>query len=110
MDTTSQGKRAESLVLEELESAGHVLITTNWRRPDCEIDLVTRHNRVVFFTEVKYRSTYGFGGGLDYITDKKLNQMKYAAERWMQENNHADACILQAAEVDADDNVTLVEC
>lgn len=81
--STEVGRRAEQVAAEYLESRGYRVHSLNWRTRWCEIDIVATKNSVVYFVEVKYRRTNAFGGGLDYITSRKLAQMHFAAEFWM---------------------------
>jgi Holliday junction resolvase-like predicted endonuclease len=54
-------------------------LRTRW----CEIDIIAQRDTAVYFCEVKYRKNVQQGGGLDYITHAKLEQMKFAAELWV---------------------------
>lgn len=57
----------------------------------------------MYFVEVKYRSSTKQGMGLEYITNKKLAQMHFAAELWLA--GHQDSATdyrLAAAEVAGD--------
>ncbi len=79
--TTKQiGDEAESLVAEYLETQSHTIVARNWRTKYCEIDIISRHQNRLYFTEVKYRKNDDQGGGLAAITPKKLQQMVFAAE------------------------------
>lgn len=109
MSTTDIGRNAEKNVAEHLKSQGHKIVAMNWRTRWCEIDIVSRTKSCVFFTEVKYRSSKDWGDGLDYITTKKLKQMHFAAEMWLQENKWQNESVLQAASVDEDNEIEIVE-
>jgi uncharacterized protein (TIGR00252 family) len=109
MSTTADGREAEALVAKYLENKKHKILSKNWRTRWCEIDLVSTKMKCVYFTEVKYRSSNDWGGGLEYITPKKLKQMKFAAELWLNENNWKNEVILQAAEVDKTGKIYLTE-
>jgi len=50
----------------------------------------------VYFIEVKYRKTDQFGSGLEYITPKKLQQMRFAAEMWLSQNDWGEDAMLAA--------------
>lgn len=69
---------------------GHKILSRNWKTKYCEIDIVSRFNDIIYFTEVKYRKKSDQGGGLAVITSKKLAQMKFAAEYYMLTNKFAD--------------------
>lgn len=84
--TKMVGDAAEEIVAEYLQNAGHRIIERNWKTKWCEIDIISEHQEVVYFTEVKYRRTNVSGDGLAAITPKKLRQMKFAATLY--ETNH----------------------
>ena len=109
MSTTDAGRKAEDLVAGKLQELGHHIIEQNWRSRWCEIDVVSTHKNCVYFTEVKFRSSSSWGSGLEYVTDKKLRQMNFAAEFWMSQNGWTGDACLQAAEVDAGGEITIVE-
>ncbi len=86
MSTTAIGKQAEAAVAAYLQAQDYTIVAQNWRTRWCEIDIVARKNNTIYFVEVKYRKTNMYGDGLAYITPKKLQQMSFAAEMWV--NNH----------------------
>ena len=59
---------------------GHEIIARNWRTKYCEIDIISRKNDTLYFTEVKHRKNGKAGDGLAAITIKKQNQMAFAAK------------------------------
>lgn len=107
--STELGSRAEQLVVKLLQSQGHVILAKNWKTRWCEIDIISRYKGVLFFIEVKYRSSDVWGGGLSYITERKIEQMRFSAENWLHMNKWRGECTLLAAEVNADNAITLVE-
>ncbi len=109
MNTSTSGKQAEELVAQYLKKNDHKVLFKNWKNRWCEIDIISRHKKVVYFTEVKYRASSDWGDGLSYITKIKLNQMKFAAEFWIAENNWSGEVQLLGAGVDRNFNVKLVE-
>ena len=109
MSTTSSGREAEVKVAKLLESQGHKVLSLNWRTRWCEIDIVSTRKSTVYFTEVKYRSSQDWGGGLDYITDKKLRQIRFSAEFWIHETRWKGDAVLQGAEVDENYEINIVE-
>jgi uncharacterized protein (TIGR00252 family) len=109
MSTTSTGREAESLVASALTNEGHKIVAMNWRTRWCEIDIISTKQRIVYFTEVKYRKSATWGGGLDYISSKKLEQMQFAAEMWIAVNRWSGEVQLKAAEVDVQGRITFVD-
>jgi uncharacterized protein (TIGR00252 family) len=109
MSTTATGRNAEELVAAHLSLEGHSIIAMNWRTRWCEIDIVSTKKKTVYFTEVKFRSSGIWGGGFDYITPRKLKQMKFAAEFWLTDNKWKGPAALLAAEVTLSGDITIVE-
>ena len=85
--STSTGNEAESRAADYLQKHGYKIIERNWRTRYCEIDIVAEKQKVVWLVEVKYRSSTSQGYGYEYITPKKLQQMQFATEIWVQNNN-----------------------
>ncbi len=84
MRTTEQGITAEKAVADLLKQHGYKVIARNWKTKSCEIDIVSSKGKIVYFIEVKYRSSSAQGSGFEYITDRKLKRMSFAAEVWKQ--------------------------
>jgi uncharacterized protein (TIGR00252 family) len=103
MTTFELGRRAEAAAADFLARKGCEVIAQNWRTRWCEIDIVAVREAVVYFCEVKYRSSNRQGMGLDYITPKKLTQMRFAAELWIAKYNWLGECSLCAIEVSGSD-------
>lgn len=99
MSSTSSGRRAEDYVSRYLQNNGYKLVAQNWRTRWCEIDLIMMKLGVVYFIEVKYRSSVKWGGGLEYITNKKQKQMNFAAQMWISQNKWDGDARLAAVEV-----------
>jgi uncharacterized protein (TIGR00252 family) len=83
MTTFATGRQAESVAAKFLQAKGCAIIAQNWRTRWCEIDIVATREQVVYFCEVKYRQRLSQGSGLEYITSKKLAQMRFAAASWV---------------------------
>jgi uncharacterized protein (TIGR00252 family) len=109
MKTTFIGKKAEARVAEFLNNEGYKILAQNWRTKVCEIDVVAKKEDIVYFIEVKYRSSEKQGGGLEYITPKKLNQIHFAAQIWVQQNNWNGDYRLLAAAVSGSEGISVVE-
>lgn len=99
MSSTDTGRKAEKAAATYLEMRGYKIIERNWRRPRCEIDIITEKDGVIHFVEVKYRATDEQGGGLEAITSSKLKQMQRAAWIWVEETKWRGEYVLSAVEV-----------
>jgi putative endonuclease len=87
VSTTIQGHRAEAAAAHYLVQRGFQILEQNWRTRRCEIDIVARKKKCIYFTEVKFRAKHDWGDGLAYITERKLAQMRFAAELWVAQHN-----------------------
>jgi len=97
--TTSIGRTAETVAANYLEQQSFKILQQNWRTRWCEIDLVVTKANTIYFVEVKYRSSSVYGAGLDYITPKKLNQMRFAADFWLAKYNWRGDIAISAIEL-----------
>ncbi len=93
------GHDAEKVAAKYLKEHGFEIVELNWKTPACEIDIVAKKRAIIYFVEVKYRSSDRQGGGLDYITPKKLQQMQFAANCWVIEHDFGGDYELSAVEV-----------
>ncbi len=108
MKTTFIGKEAEDRVTQKLQKDGYQILAQNWRTRVCEIDIVASRNKIVYFIEVKYRSSEKQGSGIEYITPKKLNQIKFGAQIWNQQNDWNGDYRILGAEV-SDKDIKIIE-
>lgn len=100
MTNYAHGHQAEKIAAQYLKKRGYKILELNWRQPRAEIDIVAQcKHEPVTFVEVKYRETLQQGGGLDYITPRKLEQMQFAAELWVTEHQHDGEYVLAAIEL-----------
>lgn len=100
MTNHQSGHEAERRVAEWLEGQKFKIMELNWRTRRCEIDIVARRKKTLYFIEVKSRSSQAWGSGLDYITPKKLQQMRFAAEVWLSEHDWSGDARLAVVSVD----------
>jgi uncharacterized protein (TIGR00252 family) len=99
MTTFETGRRAEAAAAAFLEYKGCAIVAQNWRNRWCEIDIVAVRDQTIYLCEVKYRLHARQGAGLDYITSKKLKQMKFAATHWVARHDWRGPFELCAIEV-----------
>ena len=105
MSNHAAGHLAEQHAAKFLERHGYKILEINWRTQLCEIDIVAKKGDVVYMVEVKYRVSELFGSGFDYITPKKLRQMRFSAEMWVSNNNWEGDYTLAAIELSGNDYV-----
>lgn len=100
------GHHAEKVAARYLRQQGYKVYALNWRHPRAEIDIVAQQpGEPVVFVEVKYRTTTAQGGGLEYVTPRKLSQMQFAAEIWIAHHHYDGEYTLGALEVSGPDYV-----
>ena len=80
------GDRGEQVVVDYLVTAGHEIVARKYKTKLFEVDIVSRKDRALYFTEVKYRGSNDFGAGLDFIDKKKQEKMRLAVEGFMTAN------------------------
>jgi Holliday junction resolvase-like predicted endonuclease len=96
------GHDAEKRAAEYLEEQGYRIRELNWKTRYCEIDIVAEKDDTIYFVEVKSRKNSFQGTGFEYITPKKLKQMQFAAEMWVQANDWNGGYQLAAVSIDGD--------
>jgi ribonuclease HII len=80
------GDRGEQVVVDYLETSGHEIVARNYKTKLFEVDIISRKDRALYFTEVKYRGSNDFGAGLDFIDRKKQQKMHLSVEGFMTAN------------------------
>ncbi|HSX29318.1 MAG TPA: YraN family protein [Candidatus Saccharimonadales bacterium] len=103
MTTFTTGRLAEKAAADYLRSKGYTILDQNWRTAWCEVDIVAVYKGVVYICEVKYRETTYQGGGIEYITPKKLRQLERAADSWVALHSWNGEYQLAALEVSGPD-------
>jgi ribonuclease HII len=91
------GDAAEKKVAAHLKKQGHEILERNWRTKFCEIDIISKKDGTLYFTEVKHRKNNLAGDGLAAITPRKQRQMAFAAEFYAASNKLAGSNLLLAA-------------
>ncbi len=100
MTNYAVGHAAEKIAADYLKKLGFKIRELNWKTRYCEIDIVAEKDKTIYFVEVKSRKNTNFGSGLDYITPKKLKQIRLAAEMWVQSREWDGPYQLSAIAVD----------
>lgn len=80
------GDRGEQVVVDYLETSGHEIVARNYKTKLFEVDIISKKDKALYFTEVKYRGGSDFGAGLDFIDQKKQQKMRLAVEGFMTAN------------------------
>lgn len=80
------GDQGEQTVVDFLVAAEHEIVARNYKTKLFEVDIISRKDRVLYFTEVKYRGGSDFGAGLDFIDQKKQQKMRLSVKGFMTVN------------------------
>lgn len=80
------GADGEALVRSYLESHGYVVLDTNWRCREGEIDIVALDGRELVVVEVKTRRSRRFGRAVEAVTVEKHLRLRRLAGLWAQEH------------------------
>lgn len=108
--TTKQiGDSAEDEATNYLIRQGHEILERNWKTKICEIDIVSKKDETIYFTEVKYRKKSYQGDGFSAVTSKKLRQMKFAAEFYVLKNKLDNINLLLAVASLGGDNLVAID-
>lgn len=85
ISTTRIGHSAENLVVDFLRSNHHEIIAQNFKTKAYEIDIISKLDQTVFFTEVRARKLFqhNFISPIDTISSKKLQQMKFSVDQYI---------------------------
>jgi putative endonuclease len=77
------GKEGEDAATNFLLKKGHEILVRNYRFKKAEVDIISKKNNTVVFTEVKLRSAKTFGLPEEFVRRKKKLLMKQAAEEFI---------------------------
>jgi putative endonuclease len=80
------GKKGEDLAADYLIKNGHDILLRNFRHEKAEVDIISSHNGMIVFTEVKTRSTDKFGYPEESIKGKKKDLLRIAMDFYLLEN------------------------
>lgn len=84
------GSQGEKIAAKYLTSKGYTILSCNWRYKKLEIDLIARKNNFLVLVEVKTRSAEIWGLPEEAVSAKKQEQMRQAAEIYLEQNNSDD--------------------
>jgi putative endonuclease len=77
------GARAEDYCAELLRSSGLRIVERNWRCRHGEIDLIAEEGGTLVFAEVRMRSSPGYGGAAESVTEAKRSRLLAAARLYL---------------------------
>jgi putative endonuclease len=85
------GVLGEDLACQELERRGHAIITRRYRTKWGELDVVTNHQGVTVFVEVRAKSDGSFGDPAESVTMQKQQRVIWMAQDYVTRNRLDEA-------------------
>ena len=79
MDNVSKGRLGERTAKKRLIQLGYIVLETNYRVKEGEIDIVAIDGDILVFVEVKSRSGKDFGSAEEAVDSKKMERLSEAA-------------------------------
>lgn len=86
MTKIDKGKLGEDAVCEELKKRGHEILARNFHKRVGEIDIISKINGFIVFTEVKAREINSMVSGLEAVNFAKQKKIVLTADAWLSEN------------------------
>ncbi len=84
IDSAAIGELGERIARDWLRASGAKVLYRNFRAPGGgEVDIVARDGRLLLFTEVKTRTTTGYGRPLEAVDGKKRRLIRKGANAWL---------------------------
>jgi putative endonuclease len=97
------GELGEDLACRELERRGHAIITRRYRTKWGELDVVTNHEGVTVFVEVRAKSGCSFGDAAESVTMQKQQRVIWMAQDYVARNRLEDApCRFDVVAIEAE--------
>ena len=84
MSTSARGRDAESRARRYLAETGFEVVSSNYRTPAGEIDIIAREGDVLCFVEVRSLSDTGSYDPLETITYEKRRRIERAADVYLE--------------------------
>jgi len=81
------GNRGEDFAYQFLIQQGHVILETNWRFEQGEIDLISTHENFLVISEVKTRTSNKYGEPHEDVTIKKQEKLIATAVAYCEAND-----------------------
>ena len=85
MDKQDKGKLGEDAVCEMLRKKGHEILSRNYRKRVGEIDIISRKDGFIVFTEVKTRKRNSCYNGLEAVDERKRVKIVLTADAYLTE-------------------------
>jgi putative endonuclease len=77
------GQRGEQLAAAYLQRKGYAILTTNWRCPHGELDIVARQDDVLVFVEVRTRYAGSTESAFESVGEQKRERLQTLAYAYL---------------------------
>jgi putative endonuclease len=84
MRNKETGALGEKLAGEFLKTQGYSILTTNYRSPDGEIDIIASKDSVLVFVEVRAKTSRLFGTPEESVTERKKQKLIAVSQGYLQ--------------------------
>ena len=81
------GKQGEEIAKQYLIDKGYRILETNWKSGKYEIDIIAQKYDFLSIIEVKTRTNIDFGFPESFVTQKKMQNLIYAANNYLEQKN-----------------------
>ncbi|NIP73385.1 MAG: YraN family protein [Gammaproteobacteria bacterium] len=99
----AQGRRAEQLACEHLESRGLRPVARNYRCKAGELDLIMEEADTLVFVEVRFRRNTRYGSGTETVDRRKRAKVIAAASHYLQRcESRGRACRFDVVSITTD--------
>ena len=86
MDTRHLGQYGEEQAVRFLRRKGYRIVERNFRCRQGEIDIIARRRTILAFVEVKLRRDASHGEAREFVTARKQERVRAAAELWLSQH------------------------
>lgn len=86
------GKKGEKIAQSYLKKHGCQILAVNFRYQHAEIDIIASKLNVLFFVEVKTRTSCFFGYPEEFISVAQQERIRLAAQFYIDQNQHEGTC------------------
>lgn len=107
--TKAIGNWGEQAVTDWLIERGFTILSQNWRTKIFEIDIVAKHDDVIYLIEVKTRKNADFGGGAAALNRWKLDKLQLAAATVLKKHPEAEVRLMASLVTGTPEDFTISE-
>ena len=84
MKRRDTGVLGEKLAQDFLKKQGYLILETNYRCSEGEIDIVARHGEFLVFVEVRTKKSLQYGSPEESVTPTKMAKLRAVAAHYLQ--------------------------